>query len=159
MEPQVLIPKESHLLDQLIRSILGRVHRWSRRWSWHVVSPWVLLIPHLLSWSCSCYEPAHRRSRVKPRIPRVRGRIPHGSGVLPVRVFGVKPQVDRFSVVLEIIVRCPLDGGARRVGERGTQAAHGGVDPPLLFVPIGLGVGDQDGCGIAPGCGWRGLWP
>ncbi len=34
VKPQVLIPKESHLLDQLIRSILRRV-RW--RWPWRTI--------------------------------------------------------------------------------------------------------------------------
>ncbi len=162
VEPQVLIPKESHLLDQLIRSILRRRWRLLRcRWLlWGSSAPGICDICHVIfRCSCPCEESTRCQPCVVARSTWVRWGIPHRSGVLPVHIFGVVPQEDGLPVVLEVVNRCPLDGGARRVGGRGSRAACGGVALPLQFVPISPGVGGRGGCRKVPGCGWREPWP
>ncbi len=75
VEPQVLIPKESHLLDQLIRSIWWR-SRWllRRRQSRGLIAPLVCDIFHVASsWSCACDQACHRDPRVIPRVSWIWG--------------------------------------------------------------------------------------
>ncbi len=162
VEPQVLIPKESHLLYQLIRSVLWRHRRLLRRRGLlrGPLSPCVRDISHVVfCWSCTHNEAACRWSGVKPRIPRVRWRVGHQSGFAPHGLLRVKPRVDRFPVVLEISGSCPPSRVARRTGVRGAQAALGGGALPPLFVPVSLGILCRDGGCRALGFSWRGPWP
>ncbi len=97
LESQVLIPKESHLLDQLVHPVLRRDRRWLW-WVWGFISPSIVEIFHL-SYSCSCDEPAHCRPGVIPGMSGVRWRIGHWSGVFPVWVFGVISGEDGFPII------------------------------------------------------------
>ncbi len=162
MQVQVLIPKESHLLDQLIRPVLWWGWRLLRR-RWLLQGfppPEVCDISHVIfSCSCPCNESARGRPGVVSGSSWVRWRIPHWSGVFPVCVFGIVSREDGFPVILEAIKYCPPDGGVHQVGGRGARAGRGGVVAPPLFVPVGLGVVDWGGYGRSPGCGWHGLVP
>ncbi len=162
MELRVLIPKESHLLDQLIRSILWRC-RWLLRRGcllWRFPTPRVCNISHvILVCSCSCYEPARPWSWVKTRVSRIRWRVYHQPWFVPHCLLRVKPWVDGLPVVLEVSEHCPPSRGAHHTGGWGARVALRGGTLPPLFVPVGLGGGGRDGCGIAPGCGWRGPGP
>ncbi len=79
VEPQILIPKESHLLYQLRHPVWGQLWRWDQWLSWCSFSPWIFDISHVglsCSCSCSCDEPACCWAHIVFGAMRNRGRIP-----------------------------------------------------------------------------------